>query len=55
MHVRKKVILSAWIDEGIKKKLQEMAKQQDRSLSYIMQKILSKGVAHLGGNDGQPA
>ena len=44
--------IGAYIDKGIKAKLQAIADQQERPLSYVIEKILSEGVKHP---NNQPA
>lgn len=42
-----KKFIGAYIDEETKDKLQRIAALEDRSLAYIVEKILSAGVLHL--------
>ena len=41
-----KAYIGAYIDSKTKKQLLEIAKREDRPLSYILQKVLSWGVTH---------
>jgi len=41
-----KSYIGAYIEPDTKKKLLALAKEQDRPLSYIIQKVLDMGVSH---------
>ena len=41
-----KKFIGAYIPAPVKKRLEQIAKTQDRSLSYVVEKILDEGVKH---------
>jgi len=41
---KKKHFIGAWVKPETKKKLATIAKREDRSLAYTIEKILSEGV-----------
>jgi len=48
MSKQKKHFAGVWLELPTKKKLEAIAKSQDRSLAYTIKKILQEGVKHLG-------
>lgn len=46
MSKRKGKFIGGYIPETVKEKLQKRAKELDRSLSWLIEKILSEGVEH---------
>lgn len=47
MSKHKGKFVGAYVDSRVKKKLSAIAVEQDRPLSYIIEKILAEGVKHL--------